>query len=95
MGEIESTAFSHNNIEGMLTIPASVTSIGRNAFYNNLIEELHLGSAITSIGNWAFYMKNSTDLTDVYVDMIQTNWDNDVTKGTNMFNGSPTFHYNS
>ena len=91
---IGDAAFRDNNIMGTLRLPTNLTTIEKNAFLNNSINTLYLGSGIANIEYYAFYMKNSTDLNDVYVDMTETNWNNNVSKSSTLFNGSPTIHFN-
>ena len=42
------------NLNGLLTIPNSVTTISTNAFYDCGFQQLQLGSGLTMIGNYAF-----------------------------------------
>ena len=86
------SAFQYNSISGTLTLPSSVETIGSTAFYNNSVEELHLGANINSIGAAAFDMLNQS-LTDVYVDMTESEWDNKFS-GSQVFLYTPTMHFN-
>ena len=90
---IEKYAFQNNNINGVLTLPASLQSIEYYAFYGNYVSELHLGSNIYSIGTNAFYMNNDS-LTDTYINMSENNWNNTVSKGSDIFNQNTLLHFN-
>ena len=52
--EIGNSAFEDKTIMGKITIPASVTKIGKNAFYNNAITEVVIEGTLTEVGAYAF-----------------------------------------
>ena len=62
---IGSSAFSSCTSLTSITIPASVTSIGNNAFFNSGLTSITIPANVTSIGNGAF--SNCTSLTEIAV----------------------------
>ncbi|MBP9988846.1 MAG: leucine-rich repeat protein [Ruminococcus sp.] len=75
--EIEITGYTSDEVN--VVIPAEidgkpVTSIGYQAFYNKAIKSVAIPSTVTCISNSAFML--CTELTDVYCDMTQEEWDN-------------------
>ena len=74
---IGGSAFQESGLTS-ITIPASVTSIGNDAFYscNSLTSvSFESGSQLTSIGNYAFY---STGLTTITIPASVTSIGNDA-----------------
>ena len=53
---------SYNQISGTVTIPNSVTSIGKAAFIYNKIETLNFGTGNPTIGDWAFQYNSIKNL---------------------------------
>ncbi len=62
-----------NKVEGQLTIPDSVTSIGNAAFaFCRGLTSVTIGSGVTRIGNYAFY--NCTELTSINYSGTKAQW---------------------
>lgn len=61
--EIPASAFANTSLR-FITFPSTVTSIGKNAFYNRyLTGTLTLPESLVSIGEKAFYCNNISDVT--------------------------------
>ena len=88
--KIGNRAFYENIISNDLVLPDSLEEVVHAAFYGNQIGTLYLGSGIKTLGNAAF---SSNPFSDVYVNMTQTEWNNNVTNNSSFENGT-TFHFN-
>ena len=69
----------HTYAIGEVTIPNSIASIGRAAFYNcESLTSVTIPNSVTSIGSYAFY--DCTNLANVYYSGSQSDW-NKITIG--------------
>ena len=95
---ISDHAFDGNKLSGALTIPSSVTSIGKSAFYGNQINTLNIGSGLTFLGSKAF-SKNYNNTTSSYtlqeinIDMTESTWNSRGLPTSGWYDGNVTPTY--
>ena len=74
-----------------VTLPDTITTIGKGAFYQNDLQKIYLPASLASIGENAFYQ--CTNLTDIYYAGTEEQWQAIAVADGNDALGDAVIHY--